>query len=292
MEWVLRYAPHTGYLPHNRTPLFNASAGPDPVDQVRFAAACGMAGVMDPWAIDRTPQQLEAINAALNETGLVCGCVCLTPLERFLQSLWVTETEPDELQEHLHRALQVAGGLGSSVLAVLLLEEQGTAPAVQRRRAIDRLRRAGDTVSARGITLAIEPIGGFPGMLLGSFAEAVDLIRQVNHPNVKLIFDTGHLTVMGDPLLESYVNAFPDIAVLQLADMPDRVEPGAGTIDFAPILAHAIAQGYTGLVELEHQWSTPGRDAEERGLEALRRIEVEALALVANSRAVSRSSKG
>lgn len=287
MGGVLRFAPHTGYLPHDRTPLFNVSAGPDPVDHVRFAAAHGMAGIMDPWAVDRPPEQLQRIQVALEETGLVGGCICMTPLERFTQPLWVAESEPQELKEHLHHALQVAGSLGSTVLAVLLLEEQGTAPAVQRRRAVDRLRRAADAASARGVTLAIEPIGGFPGMLLGSFAEAVELVREARHPGVKLIFDTGHVTTLGEPVLESYVEAFDDIAVLQLADMPERVEPGAGAIDFVPILAHAMARGYDGLVELEHQWSVPGKEAEERGLEALRTIEAQARALLARSRSVS-----
>lgn len=282
MDHVLRYASHTGYLPHDRTPLFIASGGPDPVDQVRFAASVGMAGIMDPWAVDRAPQQTEAIGQAFAETGLVGGCICLTPLERFTQPLWVAEAAPAELQVHLQRALDVAGTYRSNVLAVLIMEEAGTANAVQHRRAIDRLREAADVALSRGVTLAIEPIGGFPGMLLPSFASAAELVAAANHPGVKLIFDTGHVTVLGEPVLESYLQAYDDIAVLQLADMPDRVEPGAGGIDFVPILGHAIARGYRGLVELEHQWSIPGREGEERGLQALRAIEAQARAHVTN----------
>lgn len=50
----------------------------------------------------------------------------------------------------------------------------------------------------------------------------------------------GHLTRMGDPLLATYVEAYDDIHGLQLADMPGRVEVGAGEIDFVPLLAHAL----------------------------------------------------
>lgn len=282
MDGGLRYASHTGYLPHDRTPLFIASAGYDTVDQVRFAASAGMAGIMDPWAVDRPQDQLDAVRDTLLETDLVGGCICLTPLERFAQPLWVAETEPAELQVHLHRALDVASAYRSTVLAVLIMEEPGAARAVQHRRAIDRLRRAGDAALSRGVTLAIEPIGGFPGMLLPDFASAAELVGAANHPGVKLIFDTGHVTVMGDPVLDSYVQAYDDVAVLQLADMPGRVEPGAGEIDFAPILGHAIARGYRGLVELEHQWSTPGRRGEERGLRSLRAINAQARAHAAN----------
>lgn len=283
MDGVLKYAPHTGYLPHDRTPLFSALAGADPVDSVRFAASQGMAGIMDPWAIDRPPEQLKAIRAALDETGLVGGCVCATPLERFTQPFWVAEAGEDELQEHLRNALQVAADLRSNVLAILLVADEGTAASVQRRRAVERLRAAADLASEKGVTLAIEPISEFPGMLLGSFADAVDLVREARHPGVKLIFDTGHVTALGDPLLDSYVEAYDDIAILQLADMPGRVEVGAGELDCVAILGHAISKRYEGLVELEHQWSEPGPDGASRGLERLRAVEAQARMWAARS---------
>lgn len=286
MDEGLRYAPHIGYLPHDRTPLFSALAGADPVDNVRFAASQGMAGIMDPWAIDRPPEQRQAIRAALEETGLAGGCICSTPLARFTQPFWVADSDGDELQSHLRHAFQVAAELRSNVLAVLLFADEGVSPSVQRRRAVDRLRGAADLALARGITLAIEPIGNLPGMLLASFAEAVDLVREARHPGVKLIFDTGHVTVLGDPVLETYVEAYDDIAVLQLADMPERVEVGAGQIEFVSILGHAISRGYRGLVELEHQWSEPGRDGESRGLEKLRAVEAQARMRAARSQAL------
>ena len=49
------------------------------------------------------------------------------------------------------------------------------------------------------------------------------------------------------------------LAAVQLADMPERVEPGAGTIDFAPIMAALRAIGWRGLVEAEFMPATPGR---------------------------------
>lgn len=287
MNWALRYAPHTGFLPHDRTPLFHALAGKDPADHVRFAASQGMAGIMDAWANDRPPEQIHAIKAALEETGLVGGCVVSTPLARFMEPLWVAEAAEaeEELLGHVSHSLRVAGELGSKTLAVVLFEDGETAPAVQRRRAADRLRKAADITFAQGVTLAIEPIGGLPGMLLGSFAEAVDLVRQAAHPGVKLMFDTGHVAVMGNPVLETYVDAYDDIAVLQLADMPDRVEVGAGNLDLVSLLAHAIAKGYGGLVELEHFWSEPGVEGERSGLERLRVVDAQARAIAAQTEA-------
>lgn len=273
MDGLLRFAPHTGYLPHDRTPLFVAMAGTDPVDQVHFAAREGLAGILDPWANDRSPEKIEAISMALDETGLVAGCMCLIPLARFTQPLWVAERAKEELQEHLRNSVRIATDLRSDVLAVLLFAEEDTASNVQRQRAIDRLREAADMAYAKGIRLAIEPIGGVPGQLLKSFAEAVDLVDKIAHPGVKLIFDTGHIAAFAEPILQSYIEAYDQIAVLQLADMPNRVEMGAGDIDFVPILSHAVSRGYRGLIELEYHWSNPDIESEMRGLEMLRTLE-------------------
>ena len=117
--------------------------------------------------------------------------------------------------------------------------------------------------------LSIEPMIARPDMPLRTFAEAVELVRKAAHPGVTLTYDTGHLTAMGDPLLESFVEAYSDISVVQLADMPGRVEVGGGEIDFAPILAHAIRCGYAGLIDLEHDWTNPGANGERQGLERL-----------------------
>ena len=62
------------------------------------------------------------------------------------------------------------------------------------------------------------------------------------------------------------------LAGVQLADMPGRVEPGAGTMDFAPILAALRAIGWKGLVEAEFMPSTPGPAGERAALAALRAL--------------------
>src|SRR5262249_33309451 len=132
--------------------------------------------------------------------------------------------------------------------------------------------------------LAVEPMIALPDMLLRTFAEAVDLIRAAGHPALKLIFDTGHVFDMGDPVSQTYVEAYDDIALLQLADMPGRVAPGTGAIDMVHIIVHAMRRGYSGLVDLEHGWSHPGKAAEQEGLERLAQIEAIATRLLRETR--------
>lgn len=76
-----------------------------------------------------------------------------------------------------------------------------TSPAVQRRRVLDRLRRAADLAAKQGSRLVIELMNALPGMLLCSFADSVGFVREANYSGIKLVFDTGHVVLMREPML-------------------------------------------------------------------------------------------
>src|SRR5690606_38476805 len=144
-----------------------------------------------------------------------------------LKPLWVSDSADDHalVMNHMRRALGVAKQLGSSSIALTIRADEDTSPAVQRRRAADRLKAAADLCAEQGAVIALEPLILLPGMLLRTFAEGVELVRGAGHPGLKLLYDTGHLTAMGDPLLPSFIEAFDDICTIQIVDMPGRVEP-------------------------------------------------------------------
>ncbi|GGC03586.1 hypothetical protein GCM10011494_22580 [Novosphingobium endophyticum] len=62
------------------------------------------------------------------------------------------------------------------------------------------------------------------------------------------------------------------LAGVQIADMPGRVEPGAGAIAFAPVMAALARIGRKGLVEAEFNPARAGCEGEQEALAALRRL--------------------
>ena len=52
--------------------------------------------------------------------------------------------------------------------------------------------------AADSITILIEPLNYYnaPGYFLGSTAQAVDIIREVGKPNLRLMFDCYHVQIM------------------------------------------------------------------------------------------------
>jgi hydroxypyruvate isomerase len=234
-----------------------------------------MAGILYPWAGDSPVEERMAVAAALRETGLSCSCILTSSWSSIMDPIWVATgpTAAPRALGYVRNAVKIAKELGSSTLAVLIRGDGTTARSVQLRTALDLLREAADEVAKDNMVLAIEPMIELPDMLLRRFEEGVELVRTAAHPAIKLIFDTGHLTRMGEPLVKSYSEAYDDIALLQLADMPDRIEPGAGSLEITELLTHALRRGYSGLVDLEHDWSQPGEEGEQRGLQLLRAID-------------------
>ena len=68
------------------------------------------------------------------------------------------------------------------------------------RQVVDLLKRIAPKLAARGITLAIEPLRREECNLINTFAEGVQLARDVNEGNVRVLVDYYHLCEENEPV--------------------------------------------------------------------------------------------
>lgn len=124
--------------------------------------------------------------------------------------------------------------------------------------AVQAYRRAaevlGDLPDSPGVIL-VEPLarglnGTYP---LERAQDALDLIDEVGASTLKLLLDTFHLGRNGEDLPTVVAGAGDRIGHVQLADAPERGEPGSGTVDFAALGDALRAAGYTGSVAAEYR---------------------------------------
>jgi hydroxypyruvate isomerase len=108
---------------------------------------------------------------------------------------------------------------------------------------------------------------------LNHFEEGCEIADAVGRPSVRMIYDTAHVQSMDGDLLGNFERAFHLIEIVQIANHPGRTEPEIGEANLATVIEKVHACGYGGLVELEHVWSKGGLEAEQRGLDWLRRID-------------------
>ncbi|TMS52460.1 sugar phosphate isomerase/epimerase [Mycobacterium sp. DBP42] len=277
MSWFLRYTSHLGYFPPELRPQFAATVGSDdPVAHIEYASSIGMAGVLYPWAAERPDTEVRAVRDALTSTGLGIGCLVGVPLAATFGGPWADRSPNGRstLEQYVVTAAKTATLLGSSTLAAIVTADPSRDGDAQVEAQLDdaaaNVRDMAGVAADHGLTLAVEPMCVLPGMLVNSTQRAAALLDRADHPSTGLIFDTGHVASMGEDILTTFADVFDRIAVLQLVDDPGRVEPGAGNLPLVELAADANRRGYSGLIDLEHDWSTPDAAGEQAGLDRVR----------------------
>ena len=105
-----------------------------------------------------------------------------------------------------------------------------------------------------GVSLVLEPLNIYvdhPGYYLHGSALGFDLIRAVDSPNIRLLFDIYHMQVMEGNLIASLTHNLDTIGHVHVADVPGRHEPGTGEINYANVLAALQQAGYNRYVGFE-----------------------------------------
>ena len=119
---------------------------------------------------------------------------------------------------------------------------------------VENVRYAARRLGEVGIQLLIEPINtrSIPGFFLTGSRQAIDVLNAAGEGNALLQYDIFHMQIMEGDLARNIERLLPRIGHMQLADVPERHEPGSGEINFAYLLAHIDAIGYAGWVGCEY----------------------------------------
>jgi sugar phosphate isomerase/epimerase len=101
------------------------------------------------------------------------------------------------LSDYLDACLPRCHQLGASVVVWGSAGSRNVPEGFSRERASDQiaqfLRMAGDIGRRRDVVVAIEPLRHQESNILNTGAEAFEMVRKVNHPNVRMIIDYFHM---------------------------------------------------------------------------------------------------
>lgn len=123
----------------------------------------------------------------------------------------------------------------------------------QRENVASVLREVAPVAESADITLVLEPLNlrDHPGHLITSAAEGAELIKAVDSPSVKLLYDFYHEQITSGDVIRSFQNHLDLIGHTHIADTPGRHEPGTGELHYGNIFDAIAEVGYDGYVGCE-----------------------------------------
>lgn len=105
----------------------------------------------------------------------------------------------DALKEYLDHTLARCRELGGSIVVWGSAGSRNVEPGYSREKAWSQIKdflgRAGDIARRHHMMIAIEPLRHQESNIINTGAEALELVHEVNHPNIKMIIDYYHMRV-------------------------------------------------------------------------------------------------
>jgi hydroxypyruvate isomerase len=123
---------------------------------------------------------------------------------------------------------------------------------------VETLSKAAGIADREGIMLVMEALNSHvdhPGYFLTSSKTGFDIIKMVNNPGLKLLFDVYHMQIMEGNLTASIKNNISLIGHFHSASVPGRNEIYSGEINYASVINSINDSGYEGYFGLEY-WPT------------------------------------
>jgi hydroxypyruvate isomerase len=233
-------------------------------DRIRAVAAAGFKAYSY-W--NANPEERKAMIKAQQDTGL--KCVSLVGTGTAGGSTGFTKPgAQDALLAEIKERVEIAKEFGTKpdLISFLGIIQPDVPWETQRAQIVEGLKRAGDIAAAAGVIISVEPLSVNPNQArraLDRCVEAYPVIREVNHPNVKICFDLYHLQRTEGNLVPNLRTGLQEklISVVQIGDHPGRLEPGTGEINYPFVFKELRRLNWTGYVDTEHGTSSTATHA-------------------------------
>lgn len=230
----------------------------DFVERFGRAAESGFAGVEFWWP---SGEDLGQVEAAIKDSGLEVALFNFDAgdMPNGDRGLVSDPERRDQFRENVPVALELARRIGCRRLNALVgVEVDGMDRDEQLALAADNVGWAADQAAEHGIEIMIEAVNTFENgpYLLSTTNAAADFVKRVGRDNVRLQYDAYHMQRMEGNVVATLKDRIDGIGHIQVADSPDRGEPGSGELNYRYIFSVLGKLSYDGWVGLEYKPTT------------------------------------
>src|ERR1051326_1703589 len=165
----------------------------------------------------------------------------------------------EPLVAELRRALPIMERIECPTMIVMSGNRvPGMAREMQHQSCVESLKAAakvveGKSIHGQPVRLLLETIDPKenPKYYLTQVSEALQVVQEVAHPQVELLYDLYHEQISAGHLIEKLEKSIGKLGLVHIADVPGRQEPGTGEINYENIVRKLGELNYTGMVAME-----------------------------------------
>ena len=181
-----------------------------------------------------------------------------------LNGVMVDKNDKTIYIEDVKRSLSVARELGAKTvfcMSDIMQEDRSVKPHPRfisvdeaAQSSIDVLKTLAPLAEAAGVTLVCEPLNTLvdhKGYSLHSTAVGVEIVKAVDSPHVKLLYDAYHMQIMEGNIIDTISENVEYFGHFHIADVPGRHQPGTGEMNYVNIIRALKKAGYDRAVGFE-----------------------------------------
>lgn len=226
-------------------------------EKLEIAAKAGLqsvelVGEHLPWS----DADIERIKKLTRSFGLQMDTISCTPNWGRDKVSMVDPAQRDNFLAQVRQALVFAQKLEIPQLLLMSGNEiAGRTREEQWASLVEGSKRAGELAAKANLTLIAEPLNNkvnHKGFFLASCVDGLKLLKEVDNPHVRLLFDIYHEQVQIGNVIRTITEAAPYTGVFHIADNPGRNDPGTGEMNYANIYKAIQKTGYNGYITMEY----------------------------------------
>ncbi len=214
--------------------------------------AAGFDGVEIP-VFGGAPADYKPVRTELDKLGLKCTTV--TILTKDTNAISPDAAIRQKAVEWLKTVVEINHVLGSETVVgpyhSAIGEFSGTGPTSdEKKHSADVLRQVAEFAKQANLMMAVEYLNRFECYLLTTAAQAVELVKMVDHPSFRTMYDSFHAHIEEKDPAAAIRTVAPVLGHVHISEN-DRGTPGTGQVNWDDTFATLSEVGYDGWMTIE-----------------------------------------
>lgn len=262
--YKLHYAIHDG--------MFSNTAGPDFIEQIKYAHSIGFSAIEDNGMMSRTPEMQQKIGNTLASLGMDMGVFVINfSINDKINLTTGSQEWKDKFVASCKEAVEVAKRTNAKWMTVVPGNFERKLPMdIQTGNVIESLRPGAEILAKHDLVMVLEPLSDTPDLFLRHSDQTYAICKAINSPSCKILFDMYHMQRNEGNMINNIDKCWNEIGYFQIGDNPGRNEPGTGEVNYHNIFRHLHAKGYKGILGMEHGKALAGKEGEVALIKAYR----------------------